>query len=271
MKIPGKLPMLFATPVLMFLSLYMATASPITRLDIYDKSDNQLLFVTFDYNSSGKNISRSVFASDSTFLRTTTFVPTGAGSSENSVDFLDNPVFTTSVSLPVANKTQFSTVDRFGLTQFGTALSHQGTSPNTFAVSQNGTSVCTEQYEFGADSQLNRITVLDKTGSLAWYALVTHQASGVIYLPELKTLRSVRITADRGVIRIQMDLAKPGEVRAELYTISGRKAFVLADKKYGAGRQVIAATPANLGEGTYLVLMTVNGVTVQSGKLLMER
>lgn len=237
-------------------------ATPIARMDIYDKADNPLLFVTFDYNGSGDCVGRSIYAGDSTFLRKTTLQPGGAAAAtkENSVDFNDNPLFVTTVNPPASGKTSFSTVDQFGLAQFGPSLSYTEPVANTFDVTQNNGVICKEQYEFDGNGELTRITMLDKGGVLAWYALVSHQATAVLPSGALSSVRPVRLTETRGKIRLQFDLSSAGLVRAELFTPSGRRALTIVNKQVPAGSHLLTADGTRLGNGTYVARMTVNGI-----------
>jgi hypothetical protein len=214
-----------------------------------------------------------VFTSDSTFLRSTTIQPGSgtAASKENSVDYLGNPAFVTTINPPAAGKTSFSTVDQFGMTQFGPAMSYQETSANNYDITQNGVLSCKEQYEFGANGDLNKITVLDKNGAPAWYALVSHETSGTIRQPGLTALHSSRITAIRSEIRFKMNLASAGEVRAELFTPSGRRAAVLVDKKMGAGSHSFAVDGSPFGTGAYVVRVTIGGLPAVSGRVFLQK
>ncbi|MDD5674737.1 MAG: hypothetical protein PHC61_11275, partial [Chitinivibrionales bacterium] len=126
-------------------------AARIDRLDIFDKSDNFLLFVTFNYDAAGNAIGRSVFTADSTFLRSTTFQTSGTTTKEASLDFNGNSLFTTTISAPSGNNTAFSTVDQFGMDQFGGSMTYSSGPTNTFNINQNSALTCMEQYTFGAD------------------------------------------------------------------------------------------------------------------------
>ena len=274
MKKSAGIQAMIAAAVLAAVSL--CPAAPITRVDIYDKSDNHLLFATFDYDGTGKNTGRSVFTSDSTFLRSTTFGPSGTAAKETSIDFNNNPVFVTTINAPVAGKTAFSTVDRFGLTHFGPSMNYQETSANNYDITQNGVLSCKEQYEFGANGDLNKITVLDKNGTLAWYALVMNQVSAVTNPLNLIPLRSSLFTANRGRVRIRFDLAETGAVRAELFTAAGRRAAILINGKYTGGTHFLTVSASGadgiqLGNGTYIVRMTVNGAAAVNSRLLLQQ
>ncbi|HEX7511305.1 MAG TPA: hypothetical protein VF335_08400 [Chitinivibrionales bacterium] len=248
-------------------------ASPITRMDVFDKADNRLLFVTFEYNSAGDCIGRSVFASDSTFLRSVTVQPGSAvaATKEISVDYIGNALFTTTINPPSSGKTTFTTVDQFGLSQFGAPLSYAETSTNAFDVAQGNNILGKEQYEFDGNGALTRITMLDKNGALSWYAVVS-QATNVSGNNGPRTaLRPARVTADRGNIRLRFDLPSDGVVFADLFTPAGRKALSMVNTPMSAGNHQVTADCAVLGTGTYIVKMTVNGIAFLTRKIAIQR
>jgi hypothetical protein len=253
----------------------LCQAARIDRIDIYDKSDNHLLFVTFDYDSAGKNTGRSVFASDSTFLRSTKFQTSGAGVKETSFDLEDNLVFSTTINAPTGGKTSFSTVDQFGLDQYGGAMSYTVPSPNNYDVSQSNGTVCKEQYQFGTDGTLLRINVLDKNGSLIYYAL-PNRTTGTIARPHGSTAQFSLITANRGRIKIRLGMMNPGRVCGELYTPAGRRAAGLVDGIFDRGNHTINVNALGsndypFGNGAYIIRLTIDGVTVVSRKILLQR
>jgi hypothetical protein len=253
----------------------LCQAARIDRIDIYDKSDNHLLFVTFAYNAGDTNIGRSVFASDSTFLRSTKFQTSGTGVKETSVDFDDNLVFSTTISAATGGKTSFSTVDQFGLDQYGGAMSYTIPSPNNYDLSQSNGTVCKEQYQFGADGTLLRINVLDKNGTLIYYALPNRTTGSIARLPG-SAAQLFLITANRGRIKIRLGMMNPGRVCGELYTPAGRRAAGLVDGIFDRGNHAInvnalGSNGNRLGNGAYIIRLTIDGVTMVSRKILLQR
>lgn len=250
-------------------------AARIDRIDIYDKSDNPLLFVTFAYDSSGANIGRSVFASDSTFLRSTTFQTTGTTVKETSKDFDDNLVFTTTINTVAGGASSFSTVDQFGLDQFGGSMSYSLASANNYSFSQNSGPTYQEQYLYAGDGTLNRINILDAGGSLMYYALVSVTA-GVAARPRAMTGQISLITANRGHIKVRLALVHSGTVSVELFTLAGRRVAVLVNKVFSEGNHAfeVSALGTNdnqLGNGAYIIRMTIDGVTAVCNKAPLQR
>jgi hypothetical protein len=238
-------------------------ANPIMRMDIYDKADNHLLFVTFEYNGSGECIGRNVFASDSTFLRTTRFTKDGSGNvtAENSVDYEDNPLFTTSIS-PQSGKTDFTIKDQFKLDLLGAPMSYTKGAAGEYTISQGGSTLYKQKYEFATDGSLTRITFADPAGTILYYAIINRQ-SGIIHgsgngiSPRLVPV--CRVGAD-GKLLVSLTLAAPSRVTVELFTPAGRLAAKTMARSLAAGRRTLfAACDEKLGIGTYIARISVNG------------
>jgi hypothetical protein len=259
--------------VLAFVAL--CEAARVDRIDIYDKSDNHLLFVTFDYDSTGANTGRSVFASDSTFLRSTTFQPSGTAVKENSIDFNGSLVFSTTRSPSTGGNASFSTIDQFGMDQFGGPMSFSLASSNNYTVTQNGQLSCTEQYQIAADGTLNRITILDKTGSLMYYAIAS-PVTAISVSPSEMPKQPVLAIGNRGIIKARFNLVRSSHVCLEIYTCAGRKAAGLIDKIVSGGsHELDASVPGpggkGLGNGAYIVRLTIDGTAAVSNKMLLQR
>jgi hypothetical protein len=247
-------------------------ASPIMRMDIYDKADNHLLFVTFEYNGSGECISRSVFASDSTFLRTTRFTKNGSVvTAENSIDYEDNPLFTTSISQQ-SGKTDFTIKDQFKMDLLGGPMSVTNGAAGEYTISQGGTTIYKQKYEFANDGSLTRVTFSDPAGTLLYYAKVV-QPGGVIHgsgnAQSSRLVPAFRVAAD-GKLLVSFTLVAPSRVTVELFTPAGRLAAKTAAKSLAAGRRTLAAAcDRKLGIGTYIARISANGSPVFKGHIII--
>ncbi len=249
-----------ATVLLLFIGT-MAGSSPISRMDIYDAADNHLLFVTFAYNGSGECTGRSVFTSDSTFLRGATFAPkseTSAGKDEY-VDYDGNTVFTTTIQPPSDGKTSFSTVDQFGLSQYGTPLTYRESDPGTFTVSQDNAMLCRQEYIYDDDKELTRINVADNGGKPAWYALITHEDVAVQQNKVLPLNRPMQVSVNGHTMRLGFGLTTGGVVGCELISPAGRKVLSVMRKRLGAGGHQFFFKDMPVSAGAYIIKMTVNG------------
>jgi hypothetical protein len=250
------------------------SASPIARIEIFDAADNQLLFVTFDYNDKGICIKRNVFASDSTFMYSTTPQPKSATgpTKEVSLDFNNNPLYTTTVNAPSNGTTAFSTVDQFGLSQYGAPLGYTEGTPNTFNVTQSGARLCSQQYEYNPDGQLSRITIFDKNGNKAWYASVSTPGVAVRKLAKPLPLHLLRVNVNQGVVRLQCSMAAEQFISAELLTPHGRKVLSLVHKNIPKGNHNFTTpTGSFLASGVYIVRVTINGTPALTRRIIAQK
>jgi hypothetical protein len=239
----------------------MVESSPITRMDIFDTADNHLLFVTFAYNGSGECTGRSVFTSDSTFLRSSSFTPRSAtaGGKDVYVDYNENTVFTTTIQPSADGETSFSTVDLFGQTQYGSPLKYRESDSENYDVSQDKTKLCSQEYVYNDDKELTRINVSDKNEKSAWYALVSHEDVSVRHkrIPLLN--RPVQVSVNRRAMRLRFGLTTGGIVGCELFSPAGRKVLTILKKRLGAGSQTFIVKDLQISAGAYIMKMTVNG------------
>lgn len=251
----------------------LSVGAPLNRLDIYDAAGNNLLFVTFEYNGAGVCTGRSVFASDSTFMYKTTIQPDASGGTtkENSVDYLENPIYTSTIKNTGTGAAEFSTVDQFGLSQFGSALTHNQTETNLFSINQGASTLCKEKYEYDSTGNLSRIIILDKNNETLWYAKVD-QTVGISRVEPIKVFNSLAINANRGVIRFQCVMAAERFVTAELITPSGRRVAYLVNKMLTPGSYTFTTGhEGHFASGTYIVKVSMNGATVLTRKAIVQK
>jgi hypothetical protein len=265
-----------AVTTLLCLSFIFPLAARIDRLDMYDRADNHLLFVTFDYDGTGKCTGRSVFTSDSTFLRSTTFQVDGAGVSvrENSVDFKNDPLFTTAFSAQ-SGKTGFNVTDQFGLHQLGGPMGWSLSGQNSYEITQGMTVIYRMVYQYDAVGALARINVADQAGGPAYYALVNANLAA----PERSFSRAGRLLfrgGHDGRVQASFTLAKSGRIVVEMYTPSGRRVATVADRMYEAGTHAFTVNPFRadgtcFGDGAYFLRMSSNGTTVRTCRFVFNR
>jgi hypothetical protein len=249
-------------------------APRIDRIDLYDIADNHLLFVTFDYDAGGKNTGRTVFASDSTFLRHTTFQTNTSGDivRENSIDFDSNTAYYTTLNTS-AGKTTFSVFDQFGLDQLGGPVSCTTGSQIAFDLSQNGAALNRITYDTASDGSLTRINVLDKTGAMLYYATVS-SASAVLrgvggHIP----VRPVITLIKNGQCNIVFEVTNKSQVSLEMFTVSGKAAGKLVSKQFTAGAYSfrVPLGKTRPAAGIYLFRLSINGQTAAVTRGMVER
>ena len=252
-----------------------AFAGGIDRIDIFDYADNHLLFVTFAYDAAGNNIGRTVYASDSTFLRTTLFTKDAGGTvtTENSVDYDSNSLFTTRIS-PQSGKTDFTIKDQFNMDILGAPMSYAKSAAGEYAVSQVGAILYKQKYEYANDGSLTRIDYTDPSGALLYYAKVT-QRTGINRVAchgTILRLAPVFRAAAEGKLLVSFTLAAPSIVTVELFSPDGRLTAKTMSKSLAAGRRTLAvACNLAIGGGAYITRISAHGFPVFHGRLIVAR
>ncbi|HUI91792.1 MAG TPA: hypothetical protein VLX68_06035 [Chitinivibrionales bacterium] len=263
------------TALMIIVCQCMLFAAPrIDRIDLYDNADNHLLFVTFDYDASGKNTGRTVFTSDSTFLRHTTFQTNAGGDilKETSVDFDSNTAYYTSIS-PSASATTFSVFDQFGLDQLGGPVTYAAAGQNAFDLSQNGAALNRITYDTAADGGITRINVLDRSGDILYYATVTGASAVLRGATGHAPVRPVLTLTNRGQCLVVFEVEKRSTVSLEIFTLSGRCVERLFSGQFAAGEYSfrIAHGSVRLATGMYLFRLSINGGTAAVTRGMVER
>jgi hypothetical protein len=262
---------------IVFVPSLLFAAPRIDRIDLYDNADNHLLFVTFDYDVSGKNTGRSIFASDSTFLRHTSFQTNTAGDivRETSLDFDSNTAYYTTLSAS-AGKTTFSVFDQFGLDQLGGPVSYTAAGQAAFDLSQNSALLNRITYDTASDGSVTRINVLDKTGSVLYYAVVAN-AAGIFpgAVAQVPVHPGITLTKS-GQCLVVFQLSKRSMVSLEMFTVSGKNAGKLFCRQFAAGTYSFHTRPGAGGAsrpaaGIYLFRLSINGATAAVTRGMIER
>jgi hypothetical protein len=251
----------------LFLSVTVCFAR-IQRLDVYDKTDNKLMFVTFQYDAAGKNTVRDVFAADSTFLRHTSlqFNAQNQVIKESSINFDSALVFYTNISSSGTSST-FSVFDQFNLDQFGGAMSSSTSDQVTYTISQGGAAINKIKYTLVGGS-VQRIDVGDNNGVMLYYALTDSSQVGLRIARQPSAAQRPSVTAlGKGHFKVFCNLLQPANLTLELFNISGRRAAVVMNKQFGPGAHSIkadafASRPKTLSNGAYIVRLAIDGKQV---------
>ncbi len=247
-----------------------AGSSP-TRMDIFDASDNHLLFVTFEYTGDVCT-GRNVYASDGTFLYHTKIENgTNGSAKEISEDYLANRLFASTITSS-EGRIMFSTVDQFNLSQFGSALSYSKSGENTYEIRQDNLLVCKEKYEYDTSGALSNIIIFDKNGQKAWYAIIGYKDVGVKRPGIAQPLNSLRVSASRGMVTFKCKLISRQFVSAELLTPTGRRVKYLVRKDVAGGDHVFICSRRELpASGAYIVRVSTDDVPVLVQKIFIQK
>ncbi len=247
----------------------------VTRMDLFDKSGNNLLFVEFQYDSTGKNIGRSIFASDSTFLRSTAFTNDAAGkrTREQSFNFNNDTIGYTYFSSQ-NNKPTINVFDQFSLNQFGASVSYAPNGTNTYDIYHNGTVVYKMKYIYGSDgNKLDRIDILDNNNSALYYAALTYSVRAGNH-PMIDKILQPDLKVSGGRMCMSMTLGKESQVKVCIYNLSGKLVAIPFQSNVKPGLQSVQfriglSDEKKLSSSLYIIRLYVDGlITANSYKYI---
>jgi hypothetical protein len=257
----------------LLLSFAAAICDVPQRLDLYDDAGNLLMFVTFEYEG-GKNVSRTVYMSDSTFVRKVfiTYDLQGRRARESSLNFNDDTSFISTYDYR-GDTTGFSIADMFGMDQLGGKVRYR-TNDSThfsFSYSAQGSSVTyTISYVKNLDGNPTKVTVSDNKGE-SHFGIFIYANTGVKISRSMAKgpLVSVRVRSAR-IIDVGVDLKKPALVKCDLISLSGRRAGALFEGLLAPGAQHKSLRVGSLAQGVYMVTISIDGVMVTKTKYVYQ-
>lgn len=257
-------------------NLAIAYSAPVKYLHFYDASDNSLMFIEFEYDGNGVNTSRSVFMSDSTFIKKINIQSSADGVKvkETSLNFNDDTLFSATFKSD-ADKKSINVKDQFGVDQFGSDVSYTESSTDNFEITQNNKLINRISYVQDGDIY-RRINVSDNSGNLLYYATVEYESgAGVVY--NFKTNKNIPSLRQLGNnhFEIRFTVLKNTLVSCEIATLSGRKAGRLLHRNFTSGsvREVINFNKSlsTITTGVYLLTLSIDGHRVLKEKILIQR
>lgn len=253
----------------------ISSSSQIKRMSFFDKAGNSLLFVDFDYDSSGINTGRSIYTADSTFLRRTTFVNDASGkrTREVSLNFNNDTIGTTKMS-SVNNNPGISVFDQFNLDQFGAPVSYNANGENIFNVYQNGSVIYKMKYMYSTDGDLNRIEVLSTSNDLLYYVNVENTVKASRKM-QFNNQAEPRIVLHGNCGQISINLKSQSDLKVCMYNISGQLVAVPFVKTLPQGSQTVYFKINNPGfnakaGGLYIIRTYLDGQPFTSSRKLIN-
>jgi hypothetical protein len=266
-----------AAAILISMAIAIAHANSPQRLDLYDRDGNHLMFVTFEYENQ-KNVSRTVYMSDSTFVRKTfiTYDLQGNRARESSLKFNSDTSYISEYQHR-GDTTMFSIRDIFGIDQLGGRVRYLTDDSLSFNFSyQSGGSSVTYviNYEKNQLGDLAKVTVSDYVLGKLFTGFFSFNDSPVkaLHPQEIKQLASVRLRNSK-VLDLGLNLEKPSVVKCCLVSLSGRRAGVLFEGRLAGGAQSRSLRLSGLGhmaEGVYMLTVSVDGAAVLKTKYLFQ-
>lgn len=265
--------------LMLFYSFVNATPVPL-RLDIYNGSDNHLMYMTFRYNAEGRTTGRTIYMADETFMRDVAinYDSLGRRLNEVSYNFNGDTMYVTNF-LQAENGTMFNISDQFKLDLTGDRVIYSNADPLNFGLmyKQSGEQAAAVRYTKDAISgQLRRVDIAGRISSDSYYGLFTYgEPAGVLRIaPKAGKLPQTSIQSRASRIDVNFNLQSAGDVRCELLTLSGRRAAVLWSGRIQKGSYSrhfnIDKDAGLLSEGVYLFKVSVNGEGVSHSKYLYQ-
>jgi hypothetical protein len=254
-----------------------AEVKPPLRLDLYDASGNNLMFVTFEYDgTTGRNTGRTVYMSDSTFVREVkiNYDSEGRRINEVSYNFNGDTSFVTSYEHNGGN-TAFWIVDQFKLDHIGGKVSYSNTDPLNFDLKYQANSATAAKMIYSNDQEgnLTRVDIADQSGMVQYYGVFLNTLGVKRSLSASKVAQQTLVKM-RGasIIDVNFNLRKAADVRCDLITLSGRLAGTLFSGQLKQGMQKkslrLDGGAVRQANGVYLFVVSVDGVTVSTSRIL---
>lgn len=269
----------FTLPVTLVIIL-LHTLVPVSaseRLDLFDAAGNHLMFVLFENDANSKSSSRTIYMSDSTFVRKVVTVRDAQGKKtrETSLNFNEDTLFSTTFGTSGDSKTM-TIKDQFGTDELGGPVSYRASGAADFIFSQQGTAINKISYEYTPQGTPATISVADNAGKLLYYGKFSEVSIAASKHPVGKSLTQISIRGNN-VLKVQFFLTQPAVVKCELIALDGRHAGALFNSAFPGGthhkniRISASALSARTTEGIYLVVVSVDGKVRASDKLLLMR
>jgi hypothetical protein len=281
-------------PAIMLLATMVFSATLPTRLNLYDNANNYLMYIDFIYDQTNptKLLGRTMYMADGTFMRDVvlyTDPASGKRTSEVSTNFNSpngawgkgDTSFVMGYTYN-ANTTSFTLKDQFKLDFLGGPIYYANPVPNETPSAQvvselfyqlDNSPAAKIVYENDAAGSLSKIYIYDQTGVQQYYGVfasvgVTRRIGSVATTPQAR----VRIRGGVGV-DVQLSMAKPGLVKCELMTLSGRSAGTFFNEVVQKGdflKSFRTGSRLKAANGVYLFVVSVNGKVVTSSRYLHE-
>jgi hypothetical protein len=262
---------------ILFFFFLASNASTVKYLHFFDAMDNRLMFIEFEYDANGINTAQSVFMSDSTFVKRTIFKNASDGKKdlEISFNFNEDTLFSTSLRSD-AGKSFIKVKDQFGVDQFGSEVSYTESTTDNFDFFQNNSQINKMSYEKDGNGIYRKISVYDNAQKLIYYATIQYDGDVTAVKSQQYPLilPSIHATGNNR-FEFHFTILKPSLISCELTSLSGRHVGKLFNNKYatGAFNEVISLTKSmpNIANGVYLMSLSINGRSVSSEKILVQR
>ncbi len=237
----------------------------IDTLKIYDRADNLLYFMTYDYNTDSALIGQSLYDRTGYFLKSILV----DGSGKRSIRDDNGDLYHYSLSHTNGARNYFDLYDRFNKPQEQRVCQgyySQGSNAGIVDFfNLSGGLTHKMQYEYNG-SQIQRISVLDNAGVLSHHVDIHYigepnRVEGGALSPFGSGLLEMR--AGMQGLSVSFVLKSAGRVRVEAFDVRGRCAGALIDQVFPAGPSRLFCNTREAAfsrtAGVYLIRMNLNG------------
>ena len=266
--------------VLMAFSSFAVAALVPLWLDLYDGSDNHLMYMTFRYDAEGRNTGRTIYMPDETFMRdiAINYDDLGRRIKEVSYNFNGDTIYMTDY-IQTESGTSFNIRDQFNLDLAGERVTYSNTDPLNFDLMYEETGENTASVKYTKDvtnGQLLRVDIIDRYTGNSYYGLFSYGEMIGVSHSGLKAgkLHQASIQSRASRIEVNFNLRSAGDVRCELMTLSGRRAAMLFSGRVQKGASSrhfnLDKNTGGISCGVYLLKVSVNGKGILHSKYLHQ-
>jgi hypothetical protein len=255
-------------------SSFSSPQSP-RRLDIFDAQGNNLIFINFEYDRTGKDTAYTVYFSDSVFTRRVVIGRDASGrhEKETAYNFTDDTVFNAGFKAN-GDKTDISVSDQFKVDQLGGPVSYSKTGDLEYAFN-NGNYPYKMKYEYDANGGLKAVNMFDGDGKLAYFGLFDSAFVGVVS-PRNNRIAPIPSMSLKGddALAWKFTLERASKVKCEAISIMGRRVAVLfsGNLPQGSHSKILGIGSApSLTNGVYVAVMSIDDKPVARTKFIVQR
>ena len=256
-------------------------AQRVERVSFYDRHDNMLFYVTYDYNEQNELVSRSLYDLNGYFLRKITSERDGSGNitREDYRNFDDQKITYTKYSYD-GSKTTMSIFDNYTQNPFSPTVasySPAGDADGAFDfLNADGAKTHRLQYHRDGEGKVTRIDVLDAGGTKTHYARVQRQGdagaiTGGAVAAGGSRVSGIRVLAG-GTISFSISLPRRQKVSAVLYDMQGRSGAALLERRFGTGTHSVKlrtlGSPETMPAGVYVLRVSLEDAGTEINRMI---
>lgn len=271
---------LFLGSLLCMITYLFAAVLPV-RLDLYDASDNHLMFVEFKYEN-GRNTERIVYMSDSTFVRRVVVNYSENGSRKEEISYNFNQDTSFFLTYKNGGFSVESYIGRDGpkenrLDYVGGVVRWETSDNLNFDLYYNvdNSPAATMNYETDESGNLVKVKIKDPLSGDEYYGIFTNAEVSVkqpLILNQRLNFFELR-RAEGGIIEFEINLTNKKEVSCELMQLNGVKVKTIFKEglKEGKHHRIVRLNGNNrIANGIYILMFKMDGNVIMKNRYLHQ-